>query len=73
MERWRGYLESGIARMVRSGLLRREADPRELSLAIFAALQGGLTLTATARSIEPLRASLNGALTLLRASAPAPN
>lgn len=69
MERWRGHLEAGIARMTHSGRLRPGTDPRELSLAIFAMLQGGLTLTATARSIEPLRAALDGALVLLHAHA----
>jgi AcrR family transcriptional regulator len=67
MERWRGYLEAGVGRMIHAGKLRGDTDPRELSLAIFALLQGGLTLTATAQSIEPLQASLDGALVLLRA------
>jgi AcrR family transcriptional regulator len=70
MERWRGYLEAGIARMIRSGRLRADADPRALSLAMFAALQGGLALSATAESIEPLQASLHHALIALRAHAP---
>jgi AcrR family transcriptional regulator len=71
MERWRGYLEVGIARMIRSGRLSEDSDPRALSLAMFAALQGGLALSATAASIEPLQASLDHALTALRAHAPA--
>jgi AcrR family transcriptional regulator len=73
MDRWRQYLEAGTARMIQTGLLRADANPRELSVAIFAALQGGLALIATAQSIEPLRTALDGALTVLRAHAPATN
>lgn len=67
MDRWRGYLEAGISRMIRAGLLRDDTDAEELSLTIFALLQGGLGLTATAASIKPLQTSLDGALLLLRA------
>jgi AcrR family transcriptional regulator len=69
MERWRGYLQAGLTRMVQTGRLRANANPRTLSLAIFAALQGGLALTAMTESIEPLQAALDGALATLRASA----
>jgi hypothetical protein len=69
MNRWRGYLEAGVARMRASGLLQSEADPRSLALSIFAALQGGLLLTQTLQSLEPLDAALTGALTVLRAAA----
>ncbi|GAA3419499.1 TetR/AcrR family transcriptional regulator [Streptosporangium vulgare] len=69
MDRWCGYLRAGLTRMRATGLLRADADPEELALAIFAALQGGLLLTQTTRSITPLRAALDAALTALRASA----
>jgi AcrR family transcriptional regulator len=69
MDRWRGYLKAGIMRMVAAGRLRGDTDPEQLSLAIFAALQGGLLLTATTESIEPLRAALDVALTGLHAQA----
>jgi AcrR family transcriptional regulator len=69
MERWRHHLEAGLARMAESGLLRADTDPRTLSLSVFAALQGGLTLSAMAESIEPLQAALDGALATLHASA----
>src|SRR6202035_3000358 len=72
MDRWRGYLEAGLRRMHTSGLLRADADPRTLALSTFAALHGGLVLTQTMQSIEPLEAALDGALTSLRAAA-APN
>jgi AcrR family transcriptional regulator len=69
LEHWRGYLERGLSRMKSSGLLLPSADPRRLSLSTFAALQGGLLLTQTARSIEPLEAALDGALIAMRAFA----
>jgi hypothetical protein len=52
-----------------TGLLRDDTDVERTSLAIFAALQGGLLLTQTMRSIEPLEAALDGALDVLRAAA----
>jgi len=66
MERWRAYLRAGIERMRSSGALREDVDPERLSLAIFGALQGGLMLTQTMHSLEPLRAALDGALAILR-------
>ena len=56
---WRGWLAAG--------LLRADSDPRALALAIFSSLQGGLLLTQTMESLEPLDAALTGALTLLKA------
>jgi TetR/AcrR family transcriptional repressor of nem operon len=55
-----------------SGLLPGHASPRTLSIAIFAALQGGLLLTQTSHSIEPLEAALDLALIALHASAGSP-
>ncbi|HEX3363087.1 MAG TPA: TetR/AcrR family transcriptional regulator [Solirubrobacterales bacterium] len=68
MEHWRGYLEAGVERLRAAGEISTDADPRALSTAVFASLQGGLLLTASAESIEPLEAALDGALTMLRAS-----
>ncbi|HEY0279262.1 MAG TPA: TetR family transcriptional regulator C-terminal domain-containing protein [Solirubrobacterales bacterium] len=68
LEHWRGLLEAGVTRLRDAGELSPAADPRALSLAIFAALQGGLLLTATAESIEPLEAALDGALAMLAAA-----
>jgi AcrR family transcriptional regulator len=68
MEHWRGMLEAGVARLRDTGELSPDADPRALSLAVFASLQGGLLLTATAESIEPLEAALDGALAMLAAA-----
>jgi AcrR family transcriptional regulator len=69
MENWRGLLEAGVTRLRDAGGLSPDADPRALSLAVFAALQGGLLLIATAESIEPLEAALDGALAMLEAAA----
>ena len=65
LDRWRGYLSAGVDRMREAGLLRAETDPEQLSLSIFAALQGGLMLTQTMCSIAPLEAALDGALSIL--------
>jgi AcrR family transcriptional regulator len=66
LDRWRIHLRDGLDRMRTAGLLRPDADPGRLSLAVFAALQGGLLLTQTMRSFEPLEAALDGALSTLR-------
>ncbi|MDT7660002.1 MAG: TetR/AcrR family transcriptional regulator, transcriptional repressor for nem operon [Pseudonocardiales bacterium] len=69
MDHWRGYLCAGLSRMRDAGLLRADADPDTLALSVFAALHGGLLLTQTMRSLKPLEAALDGALTTLRAAA----
>ena len=68
MDRWLGYLQAGLERMRSKGMLRPDADPEKLALSVFAALQGGLLLTQTMHSLEPLDAALEGALTILRAA-----
>jgi AcrR family transcriptional regulator len=70
MDWWRGYLEAGLGRMRAAGRLRADADPRQLALATFASLHGGLALTQMMESIEPLEVALNAALTVLRAAGP---
>ncbi|MEV4320330.1 TetR/AcrR family transcriptional regulator [Actinocrispum sp. NPDC049592] len=69
MERWRGYLEAGLARMAGAELLRPGTDPGFLSMKIFAALHGGLALMNTFESLEPLRAGLDAGLSALRDAA----
>jgi Tetracyclin repressor-like, C-terminal domain len=68
MDRWRAYLEAGLVRMRSAGLLRPDADPEKLALSTFAALQGGLLLTQTMQSLQPLDAALDGALITLHAA-----
>jgi AcrR family transcriptional regulator len=69
MERWRGYLEAGIVRMVDSGLLAPDTDPYALSMGVFGALHGGLSLMVTLESVDPLRAALDTCLATLHAAA----
>jgi AcrR family transcriptional regulator len=68
MDRWCAYLEAGLSRMRDQGTLPPDADPRALALSVFAALHGGLALTAVMESLEPLRAALDGALAILRSA-----
>jgi AcrR family transcriptional regulator len=68
MERWRGCLEAGLARMVGAGLLRPDTDPHHLGMAVFSALQGGMALMGVFQSIEPLRAGLTAAIAVIRAA-----
>jgi len=69
MDRWRGYLQAGLTRMLAAGQLRADTDPETLALAIFACLQGGLLLAQSMQSAKPLAAALDAALTALRSAA----
>ena len=68
LDRWLDYLRAGLRRMREAGRLPGAADPDALALATFASLQGGLLLTRAMKSIRPLEAALDGALTTLRAA-----
>ena len=57
--RWSDAIRDGIARMVERGALSADADPDKLSLAMLAALQGGLLLGQTQRSSAALEAGLD--------------
>ncbi|BCJ73828.1 transcriptional regulator [Catellatospora sp. IY07-71] len=70
LDRWRAYLSAGLRRMSERGLLRPDADPDRLALAVFASVQGGLLLNQATRANEPLAAALDGALAALHAAAP---
>jgi AcrR family transcriptional regulator len=69
MDAWLGYLRAGVERMRAAGTLRADTDAEQVALSIFAALQGGLMLTQTMRSLEPLEAALDGALSALHTHA----
>jgi AcrR family transcriptional regulator len=71
MDRWRGYLQAGLARMLAAGRLRSDTDPETLALGTFASLQGGLLLAQSMQCAKPLEAALDGALAALRSQAPA--
>ena len=60
--RWRALLEEGLQAMTRRGELLDDADPERLALGLLAAVQGGLLLARTARSVDPLAAALDLAL-----------
>ena len=69
-ERWEAPIRAGLARMRERGDLRADTDTDALALALLAALQGGLVLTQTRRSTEPLRAALDAMIAHVRASSP---
>jgi TetR/AcrR family transcriptional regulator, transcriptional repressor for nem operon len=58
-ETWRENIESGLRKMQKRGELSASADPRNLALAMLAALQGGLLLTKTTRTSGALKVALD--------------
>ncbi|SDU79872.1 DNA-binding transcriptional regulator, AcrR family [Microlunatus sagamiharensis] len=67
--RWSDAIAVGLTSMRERGLLRADADPARLALAVLASLQGGLVLTQTRHSPEPLEVALDGAIALIRSHA----
>ena len=59
---WQSYLSTGLAVMRDNGELVPDADPDELALTMMSALQGGLLMAQTTRSVRPLELALNMAL-----------
>lgn len=57
-EAWTSRFERGFERMRASGELGSDANCEELAQAVFAAIQGGLLLAKTTRSVAPLKAAL---------------
>jgi AcrR family transcriptional regulator len=68
-ERWEAPIRAGLARMREHGDLRADTDTDALALALLAALQGGLLLTQTRRSTEPLRTGLDAMIAHIRTHA----
>jgi TetR/AcrR family transcriptional repressor of nem operon len=64
-ERWLEAFRRGLDSMRARGDLREDADPDALAQSLLAALQGGLLLSQTLRRADPLRNSLDAALTYL--------
>lgn len=64
-ERWLEAFRRGLNSMRARGDLREDADPDALAQSLLAALQGGLLLSQTLRRPDPLRNSLDAALTYL--------
>jgi TetR/AcrR family transcriptional regulator, transcriptional repressor for nem operon len=63
--RWEASIMAGLLRMHALGRLAPEADPRQLALALLAALEGGLLLAQIQRDPEPLAAALDAMITLI--------
>lgn len=59
---WQTYLANGLRAMRQRGELRSDADPDGLAGAVLAALQGGLLLAQTTRSVHHLRLGLDMAM-----------
>ena len=64
-KRWEASIMAGLLRMHALGRLGPEADPRQLALALLAALEGGLLLAQVQRDPEPLAAALDAMLMLI--------
>ena len=64
--RWEAPIRAGLARMRDRGELRADTDTDALALALLTALQGGLLLTQTHRSTEPIRTALDSMLAHIR-------
>jgi TetR/AcrR family transcriptional regulator, transcriptional repressor for nem operon len=60
--RWESALQRALRSMHERGALAPEADPDALSLALLAAVQGGLLLAQIHRSTRPLEAALDTVL-----------
>jgi len=61
-ESWRSDIEIGLQKMRERGELAKAANPEELAIAILSAVQGGLLLAKTARSVRPVEIALDMAL-----------
>jgi TetR/AcrR family transcriptional repressor of nem operon len=57
--RWSSAIRDGLQHMIEQGVLRDDADPERLSLAMLAALQGGLLLAQSQRNTAALEAGLD--------------
>ena len=59
---WRGRIEDGLITMRDRGVLAASADPHTLATAVLSAVEGGLLLAKTTRSIRPLEIALDMAV-----------
>ncbi|HWX35272.1 MAG TPA: TetR family transcriptional regulator [Steroidobacteraceae bacterium] len=59
---WGAVIEMGLCRMRERGQIRIGADPKAMAVAVLAAIQGGILLSKTARSSQPLELALDMAL-----------
>jgi TetR/AcrR family transcriptional repressor of nem operon len=63
---WSDAIRGGLLRMIERGVLRGDTDADRLSLALLAALQGGLLLAQAQRSTEALEAALDALIDQIR-------
>jgi TetR/AcrR family transcriptional repressor of nem operon len=61
-ERWLTLFQHGLEAMKANGELTSDADPRSLAYTLLTSMQGGMLLTQTLRTTEPLEAAFNTAL-----------
>jgi AcrR family transcriptional regulator len=59
---WLSVFQQGLEAMKISGELRADADPAALAYALLGTMQGGMLLTQTLRTIEPLEAAFDTVL-----------
>lgn len=62
---WGIIIENGLCRMMQRGQIKPSANPKAMSLAILAAIQGGILLSKTARNSQPLELALDMAFSHL--------
>ena len=65
-ESWREAIGGALARLRDNGLLAADADLKQLTTTMLAAIQGGLLLAKTSRDSAQLRIALEGAIAQLR-------
>ena len=59
---WGTVIEKGLRRMRERGQIKSSANPKAMSVAVLAAIQGGILLSKTARDSQPLKLALDMAL-----------
>jgi AcrR family transcriptional regulator len=69
---WSAAIRNGLQHMIDHGVLADDADPDRLSLALLAALQGGLLLTQVQRNTLALEAGLDAMIDQVRQRAITP-
>jgi AcrR family transcriptional regulator len=62
---WGKVIETGLCRMREKGQIKSDANPKAMSVAVLAAIQGGILLSKTARDSQPLELALDMALSHL--------
>jgi AcrR family transcriptional regulator len=71
-ERWLTLFRVGLEAMKANGDLTPDADPGALAYTLLTSLQGGMLLTQTLRTIEPLEAAFDTALARVASFAASP-